>query len=140
MSAFTPNEIEYLQQNRLCRLATIGPDGQPHVVPVGYHFDADSDTIQIGSRDDASKTKKFRDAARNARVTLVIDDMASMDPPSPRGLEIRGTAEALKEGGERLGPLIWGTDFQSAWIRIQPERIVSWGIDGSGFEARGRAV
>jgi len=45
VSVFTDREIEYLQQNRLGRLATVGPDGQPHIVPVGYHFDPASDSI-----------------------------------------------------------------------------------------------
>jgi pyridoxamine 5'-phosphate oxidase family protein len=126
---FTNGELEYLQANRLGRLSTVGPDGQPHAVAVGYHYDPDTNTIQIGSREDSSATKKFRDAARNPRVAFLVDDMASLDPPMPRGIEIRGRAEALAEGGERLGPLIWGVDFKPAWIRIMPSRIISWGID-----------
>ncbi len=140
MSVFTAREIEYLQQQRLGRLATLGSDGKLHIVPVGYHFDAESDTIQIGSREDLSRTKKFRDAAANPQIAFVIDDLASVDPPSPRGLEIRGTAETLTTGGEGLGSFIWGAAFAPAWMRITPERIVSWGIDGSGFEATGRRV
>jgi pyridoxamine 5'-phosphate oxidase family protein len=138
MSVFTPNEIEYLQQNRLCRLATIGKDGRPHLAPVGYFFDPETDTIHTGSREDASRTKKFRDAAAKPQVAVVIDDMASLDPPTPRGIEIRGRAEALMEGGEGLGQKIWGVDFQPAWIKIRPERVVSWGIDTA--EAAGRNV
>ena len=38
MSSFTPDEIAYLQSQRLGRLATVGPDGQPHVVPVGFRY------------------------------------------------------------------------------------------------------
>ncbi|MFL5881601.1 MAG: pyridoxamine 5'-phosphate oxidase family protein, partial [Actinomycetota bacterium] len=34
MSAFTPPEIAYLTSQGLARLATVGPDGRPHVVPV----------------------------------------------------------------------------------------------------------
>jgi len=33
-SVFSPAEIEYLKSQRLCRIATVGPDGQPHVVTV----------------------------------------------------------------------------------------------------------
>jgi pyridoxamine 5'-phosphate oxidase family protein len=107
---------------------------------VGYHFDPETDTIQVGSREDCSATKKFKDAAANPLVTLVIDDMASLDPPSPRGIEIRGRAEALADGGERLGQLIWGVDFQPAWIRITPTRIVSWGIDTAFDQPNSRSV
>jgi pyridoxamine 5'-phosphate oxidase family protein len=130
MSVFTQAEIEYLQQNRLGRLATSGRDGQPHVMPTGYYFDPETDTIQVGGRQDLSTTKKYRDAAAHPQASLVVDDMASLDPPAPRGIEIRGRAEALAQGGERLGPLIWGVAFQPAWIRITPTRIVSWGIEG----------
>jgi nitroimidazol reductase NimA-like FMN-containing flavoprotein (pyridoxamine 5'-phosphate oxidase superfamily) len=38
MSSFTPDEIAYLQSQRLGRLATVGPDGQPHVVPVSFRY------------------------------------------------------------------------------------------------------
>ena len=38
MSAFTDAEISYLKIQRLGRLATVGPDGQPHVVPVGFRY------------------------------------------------------------------------------------------------------
>jgi len=33
MSVFTPAEIAYMQGQRLARVATATPDGQPHVVP-----------------------------------------------------------------------------------------------------------
>ena len=38
MSVFTAAEIAYLQSQRIGRIATVGPDGQPHVVPVGNHL------------------------------------------------------------------------------------------------------
>ena len=36
MSTFTEKEIEYLRGQPLGRLATVGRDGSPHVVPVGF--------------------------------------------------------------------------------------------------------
>lgn len=36
MSAFTDSELRYLLgERRLARVATVGKDGTPHVVPVG---------------------------------------------------------------------------------------------------------
>jgi pyridoxamine 5'-phosphate oxidase family protein len=137
MSVFTQAEIEYLQNNKLGRLATVGRDAVPHVMPTGYYFDAESGTIQLGGRQDLSTTKKFHDLSAHPEAAFVVDDMASMDPPMPRGIEIRGRAEVHGLGGERLGPLIWGVDFQAAWIEITPTRIVSWGIEGpQSFNAR----
>jgi pyridoxamine 5'-phosphate oxidase family protein len=140
MSAFTEGEIAYLEQQRLGRLATVGPDGMPHVVPIGFHFDPDSDAIQIGGMEDTSATKKWRDLHVNPQAALVVDDIVALNPPTPRGIEIRGHAEILTEGGEGLGEKIWGFRFAPAWIRITPERIVSWGIDTTGFERSSRSV
>ena len=39
MSAFSPAELAYLTgERRLGRLATVGADGMPHVVPVGWTY------------------------------------------------------------------------------------------------------
>jgi len=122
MSAFTDDELDYLlSERRLARVATVGKDGTPHVVPVGWSFNSELDAIEVGGRDFA-KTKKFRDAGRHGRAAIVIDDLASTDPWRPRGIEVRGRAETTTEPR----PL----------IRIRPERIVSWGIDGRGRLSR----
>jgi pyridoxamine 5'-phosphate oxidase family protein len=129
MSAFTDRELEYLSERhptRLGRIATVGKDGTPHVVPVGWRFNAELDTIDVGGMDFA-KTKKFRDARRTGRASIVIDDLASTDPWRPRGIEVRGNAETL--------------DGDRPMIRIHPERIVSWGIESETLGARhSRAV
>ncbi len=77
MSVFTPEEINYLQGQRLARIATVGPDGQPHVVPVGFRYNPDTDTIDIGGHNFAQR-KKWRDVQQNPRVAVVIDDVASI--------------------------------------------------------------
>jgi hypothetical protein len=48
MSRFTQAEIEYLQSQRLGRLATAGPDGRPHVVPVGFRYNPELELCQSG--------------------------------------------------------------------------------------------
>jgi pyridoxamine 5'-phosphate oxidase family protein len=117
-SVFTRAELAYLHdQRRLGRVATVGGDGMPHVAPVGWAHNLELDTIDVGGRE-AERTKKFRDVARNGRAAIVIDDLASVDPWRPRGLEVRGRAEAIRE--------------PEALIRIYPERIVSWGLEPEG--------
>ena len=37
--SFSDEEVAYLRSQRLARIATVSPDGQPDVVPVGYQFD-----------------------------------------------------------------------------------------------------
>ncbi len=123
MSAFTPVEIAYLQSQRLGRIATAGPDCQPHVVPVGFRYNAEHDTIDVGGHDFA-KRKKYRDVQRNPRVAIVIDDLASVSPWRVRGIEIRGEVEILASGGKDLGP-----GFDAEMFRIHPKKVNSWGLE-----------
>ena len=118
---FTEVEVDYLVGGRqLGRLATVGRDGTPHVVPVAFIFNAVRDTIDIGGRE-LERTRKFLDVRRTGRVAIVVDDLASTDPWVPRGIEVRGRGEAIA--------------MPTALIRIHPERIVSWGL-GAGRDAR----
>ena len=133
MSVFTNEEMEYLNSQILGRLATVGPDGQPHVVAVSFRYNAQLDTIDIGGHDFA-KRKKYRDVQRNPRVALIVDDLQSVNPWRPQGIEVRGEAEVLSSGGEALGP-----GFAPDMFRIRPRRIVSWGIMGRVVPA-GRSV
>lgn len=113
MSVFTEAEMRYLRGERLLgRLATVGPDGTPHVAPVGWSLDPGAEVIDVSGRN-LTATKKFRDVARSGRAAIVIDDV--LPPWQPRGVEVRGRAEAI--------------DGPHPRIRIHPERIVSWGID-----------
>ena len=44
MSAFTDAELAFLiGERRLARLATVGRDGTPHVVPVGWSYNGERD-------------------------------------------------------------------------------------------------
>ncbi|HUK71259.1 MAG TPA: PPOX class F420-dependent oxidoreductase [Streptosporangiaceae bacterium] len=126
---FTDKERSYLDSQLLGRLATIGPDGGPRNVPVGFHLNHDLGTIDIGGHS-LGRSQKFRNVRRDARVSFVVDDLASVHPWTPRFMEIRGTAEALESGGEELGP-----GFAPELIRITPSRIVAFGID-EGRSAR----
>jgi pyridoxamine 5'-phosphate oxidase family protein len=112
VAAFSPEEIAYMtSERRLARIATVGADGMPHVVPVGWTYNGEQDTIDIGGRDMAA-TKKFRDVKRAGRAAIVIDDV--VPPWSPRGVEVPGRAEAV-EGEPPL-------------IRIRPDHVRSWGL------------
>src|SRR6202041_3904227 len=97
MSAFTDSEIEYLAGQRLGRIATVGPDGQPHVVPTSFRFNAEHDAIDIGGMR-MSQTKKLRDVERTGRATIVVDDV--LPPGQPRMIEFRGAAPVIPSGGE----------------------------------------
>lgn len=123
MSVFTEAEIAYLQSQHIGRIATIGPDGQPHVVPVGFRFNLEHDSIDIGGLAGFTQRKHYRDLVRNPKVAYVVDDLPSVNPWTIRGIEIRGEAEVLTSGGESIVP-----SFGPDMIRIRAKRILSWGI------------
>jgi pyridoxamine 5'-phosphate oxidase family protein len=121
MSVFLESERRYMAGGRqLGRIATVGADGTPHVVPVAWIYNAARDAIEIGGSN-LERTKKFRDVARTGRAAIVIDDLESVDPWHPRAVEVRGAGEAIA--------------LPTPLIRIHPERIVSWGL-GQGRSAR----
>src|SRR5438105_3117753 len=124
MSNFTPAEIEYLNSQRLGRLATVNQAAEPHVVPVTFRYNPELDTIDIGGHGIGS-SKKFHDVAQNANVAFVVDDV--LLPWKPRSIEIRGRAEALPEGGQTIS-----SGFDPEVIRIFPRRIISWGLSIDG--------
>jgi len=123
MVQLTRPQIEYLSSQRLGRIATTGADGKPHVVPTSFRHNPDLGTIDIGGHHVAT-TKKYRDVQANPWAAIVVDDLVSTDPWTPRMLEIRGRAEAISTGGADLGP-----GFGDAFIRLHPEKVNSFGVD-----------
>jgi pyridoxamine 5'-phosphate oxidase family protein len=123
MGVFTEEEIAYLASQRMARLATASPSGQPDVAAVT--FGLDGDTIVSGGFD-ITKTVRYGYLLKNPRAVIVIDDLATVDPWSPRGVKVRGSATLEQaRGGLR--------------IRIVPEVIWSWGINADG-EKRFRGI
>ncbi|MDX6355418.1 MAG: pyridoxamine 5-phosphate oxidase family protein [Streptomyces sp.] len=88
--------------------------------PVGY-FLRDDGALDIGGWT-MGRTKKWRNVAANPHVSLVVDDIASVDPWKVRGVEIRGVAEQV------VGPHSY-PGVADELIRIRPYRIISWGVD-----------
>ena len=113
MGVFTDQELAYLEAQPLMRFASASPKGRPDVATVV--FSVDGDDIVTGGFD-ITKTIRYRNIAKNPRATVVIDDLAGVNPWSPRGIKVRGSAR-IESGpdGERF--------------RISPEVIWSWNIN-----------
>jgi pyridoxamine 5'-phosphate oxidase family protein len=126
VSVFTEAELEYLTSASLIRLATVGPDGQPHVVPVTFQYNPDQDAIDIGGVF-FGETKKWRDARKNPRVTLLLDESWGR---GAKAIEIRGIAEAHETGGDRINSRF--PNFKPEFLRIRPRRVVAWGVEPAG--------
>ena len=108
---FTDEEVAFLTESRLARVATASSGGQPHVVPVVYEFDG---TAFYFTGWNLEKSLKFQNLVQNKRVAMVIDDLVTVSPWRPRGVEVRGVAEIGSEGGRpyvKVCPLVkrsWG--------------------------------
>jgi pyridoxamine 5'-phosphate oxidase family protein len=132
MPTFTDVELEYLQGQRLGRLATVDAAGAPQNNPVGFRLEPDSGRIIIGGYA-MGKSRKYRNVLRNPAVSFVVDDLASVDPWRVRGVEVRGVAEALAD----VDPPMPGLGREV--LRITPRWIGSWGLVASraGLDSRG---
>jgi pyridoxamine 5'-phosphate oxidase family protein len=118
--SFSEEEIAYLRSQQLARIATVSADGQPDVAPVGFEFDGTY--IYVGGIDPA-KTRKFRNVrAGNTKVAIVVDDLVSADPWTPRSLRIYGDAELVEREG-RFG--------RAVYMRISPA--ISWSLNLEGL-------
>ncbi|MHB1988569.1 MAG: PPOX class F420-dependent oxidoreductase [Acidimicrobiales bacterium] len=115
-TSFSATERRFLVSpgRALGRVATVGRDGTPHVVPAGWTFNEQLETLDVTGRD-VQSTKKFRDVVRNGRAAIVIDGIAPGDGFKPWAIEVAGRAEAISE--------------PDALIRIFPERVRSWGLE-----------
>ena len=125
MASLSNAQISYLTSQRLGRIATTGTDNKPHVVPTSFRYNAELGTVDVGGYH-VDTTKKFRDVQANPFAALVVDDLVSVDPWMPRMVEIRGRAEAIATGGSEL----LGGGFGEAFIRIYPDKINSFGLEG----------
>jgi pyridoxamine 5'-phosphate oxidase family protein len=113
MSIFTAAEREYLTAQPLMRFATASPKGQPDVAPVVFEVDGD-DIVTAGF--DIARTVRYRNIRANPRATVVVDDLASTKPWSPRGIKIIGDAAIEETGGHPR-------------FRITARVIISWGLN-----------
>ena len=97
---FTKGEVEFLRSQRVARLATVGPSGWPHVVPVMYVVDED------GACEFDVDGVKLRNLGQEPRAALVVDAMGPK-----RGVAIQGRVELIRPDRARLTPVkkfSWG--------------------------------
>ena len=122
---FTDVELEYLRTQRLGRLATLDPRATLQNSPVGFQVDENAGVIEIWGRD-MGNTRKFHNVEANGQVAFVVDDLASVTPWVVRGIEIRGSAEALRD---QTPPNAY---ISREVIRVHPRRVIAWGIGPDG--------
>ena len=118
--AFTEQEIAYIRSQPLARVATVSADGQPDVVPVVFEFEDPCFFIGGYAPERTRRTRNIDQG--NDKVALVIDDLASVRPWSPRYLRVYGTAELIHPEGDEAAARI---------MRITPRMSWSLNLDGA---------
>jgi PPOX class F420-dependent enzyme/OxyR family protein/uncharacterized protein (TIGR02246 family) len=112
----------YLVSQQRGRLATVGHDGAPQNKPVGYTYNTELGTVDIGGFE-MEASAKYRNVGVNPNVAFVVDDAISEGAAGMRFLEIRGLAQQVS----LESPPMAGVSSQI--IRILPHRAVSWNLD-----------
>ena len=120
-------------------LTTIGRDGYPHSIPIGYFRLGDE--IYVGGRDGTQRAKNIE---RNPKVSALVESGGTMQ--EIKGLMIQGDAAIITQPDEvlrlmRVAATRRGTPEQQlptearpgvAYIRITPRRYISWDYSREG--------
>lgn len=135
-STLSDREREFVRWARVARLATVGPDGYPHVVPVCPVLDGD--TVVFAAEE---RTAKLANIRSDPSVALVFDDYVE-DWNLLRQVLIQGTARVIHAGPEwergrhalnewyrQYEPLSPITEGGTAIVRVSIERVASSGFD-----------
>jgi PPOX class probable F420-dependent enzyme len=125
-----------LQRERVCRVATAGERGLPHLVPVCHVLL--NDKIYFGSGDDARKVRNLRE---NPQVTVTVD-LYSEEWSLLRGVMVQGRAKLIERGPQfkRIRDRLYAKYQQyqgeaalsvsdSVIVEVTPSRIFAWGFD-----------
>ena len=120
----------------VCRVATAGEGGMPHVVPV-CHVVADG-KIYFASGTDGRKVLNLR---ANPRVALTVD-LYSDSWPALRGMMVQGTATLIEKGPRfrKIRALLYRKypqnpdeaaldESDSIIVEVTPTRVFSWGME-----------
>lgn len=133
-----PEVWAFLEEHRRIEVASNGPQGWPHVVPMSYFVEDGS--IMLWTDGSSQKIKNVR---RDDRVTCLVEEGDQVD--NFRAVQVQGRAELLEdyqtssEVGTHLferyagGPLdeagqayVSALANQRVGVRIRPDRVVSW--------------
>ena len=131
----TKKLAEFVQLERVCRVATSGAAGMPHVVPVCHALGGGK--LYIGS----GTGRKMKNLVENPQVTVVVDvysDAWSL----LRGVMIQGRAKLVRRGpGFRRGRDLLYRKYpqyrrqaalspsDSVIVEVTPTRVFSWGFE-----------
>ena len=125
-----PSDLAFLAERHLATLTTLRPDGSPHVVPVGFTFDAETGLARVICSDG---TQKVANVERSPSVVLCQVSGAVWLTLEGQAVVAR-TAGSVAEGVRRYGQRYQAPrpNDQRVVIEITVERILGKGPVASG--------
>ena len=81
---------EFLKEQKILRLATIGENKTPHVIPVWYRYNGKK--FHVGTN---TKTIKAKNVKKNSQVSCCID--TGVNAPNIYGVLVKGNANLILE-------------------------------------------
>lgn len=130
---------DLLERNMVMRLATVDPDGYPHVTPIWYVADRGYGNVYFSTPED---TRKVRDVDAFPKASLTVDEGAYYFDLT--AVVVEGTVSRVEPGDERetvesawcqkyfdqpdrpdfMALLYRGRPWE--WYRVEPTRWISW--------------
>jgi PPOX class probable F420-dependent enzyme len=96
---------ERVTSARVARLATIDPDGRPHLVPIVFAVDGDTLYSAVDRKPKRSQTlRRIENARVRSDVTILVDHYDD-DWSRLWWIRLRGRARVLDDGEERVRAL-----------------------------------
>ena len=133
------SELKFLDHGRVARFATVGADGQPHVVPICYAVAAGTAYFTIDEKPkqrDVKALKRIRNLQQNSRAALVVDRYDG-DWTRLGWVMLQGEGTVILSGDEHANaqrllktryPQLAGMKIDELpVIAIRIERVISWG-------------
>lgn len=127
---------ELLRWARVSRIATAGPGGVSHLVPVCHVLQAGK--LYVGS---GKRGRKIQNVRANPRLTLTVDHYTE-DWDTLRGVMVQGRARVIELGPRfrRIRRLFYKKypqypikaalgDSDSVMIELTPAHVFTWGLD-----------
>ena len=130
--------IEFLEMARVGRLATVGGDGRPLVVPICYALEDQRIYSAVDAKPKRTRElRRLRNIAENPLISLVVDEYDE-DWTRLRYVIVEGHADVLTGGDEfsraidrlvakypQYRSLTLSRDA-GAVVRITPDRVLAW--------------
>ncbi len=122
-SPLTDPQYHYINNSRVCRMATVNGEGQPHAVPL-CHVATRENLYIVNGHETTRLRRRTRNILKNRR-TAVIFDHYSEDWESLGHVMVTGLAEILIDGTEhRKAARLLKAKFH----QMQDWPLYEWGI------------